>query len=95
MQVGAGVREGRQERVHHGRGGHRQELPHPEDHRCAAAGPDLRHRQHRGGRLPGTDYTGSLCYTITEYRVIVTVVSCYGYGCLLSPWCHVPGHSAG
>ena len=28
-----------------------------------------------------------------HYRVIVTVVCCFG--CLLSPWCHVPGHSAG
>ena len=37
--------------------------------------------------------TGSLCYTSTVYRVIVTVVSCYG--CLLAPRCHVPGHSAG
>ena len=73
--MGAGVREGRQERVHHGRGGHRQELPHPEDHRRAAARPDLRHRQHRGGRLPGTDYT--------VYRVIVLLIQGHCHCCKL------------
>ena len=40
-----------------------------------------------------TASTGVAAFQVHEYRVIVTVVSCYG--CLLAPRCHVPGHSAG